>query len=56
MKTLKVDGISYRSNSSYAKYLLENAHETGLTDSDIARMAKITPQTVHAIKRKMLAI
>jgi len=56
MKARIVDGIKYRSNSDYAKYLLETSHETGLSDSDIARMAKITPQTVYAIKRKMLAI
>ena len=56
MKARIVDGITYRSNSDYAKYLLETSHETGLSDSDIARMAKITPQTVYAIKRKMLVI
>ena len=56
MKARIVDGIAYRSNSSYAKYLLENAHQTGLTDSDIARMANITPQTVHLIKVTMLGL
>jgi hypothetical protein len=56
MKARIVDGIKYRSNSDYAKYLLKNSHETGLSDSDIARMAKITPQTVHSIKNKMLTI
>lgn len=56
MKARKVDGVSYRSNSDYAKYLLLNSNKTLLTDSDIARMAKIKPQTVHAIKMKMLLV
>ena len=56
MKARIVDGVQYRSNAAYAKYLLETSPENGLTDSDIARLAKITPQTVYAIKRKMLSL
>lgn len=56
IKTRNVDGITYRSNSEYAKYLLETSPETGMTNSDIARMAKITPQTVYAIQQKMLGL
>jgi hypothetical protein len=56
MKARKIDGVTYRSNSDYAKYLLMNSPKTLMSDGDIARLAKIRPQTVHAIKMKMLGL
>ena len=56
MKALKADGITYSSSAEYVRYLLEDSPKTGLTDSDIARLAKVSPQTVYATKMKMLGL
>lgn len=56
MKTLTVDGITYKSRCEYVRYLLETSPESHLTDSDIARLAKVRPQTVRRQKEFMLGL
>lgn len=56
MKAFKVDGVTYRSKCAYVRDLLKGSHESLLTDSDIARLAKVTPQTVRRQKEFLLGL
>ena len=51
MKAYKVGKTQYRSGSAYAAMLLKRSK---LNDSEIARKAGIRPQTVHAVKNRLL--
>ena len=51
MVAKKVGAIQYRSGSAYAAMLLQRSK---LTDSEIARKAGVTPQTVYAVKRRLM--
>ena len=51
MKAFKAAGHTYKSASSFARELLVNAGDV-ISDSDIARMTNLTPQTIYAIKMK----
>jgi hypothetical protein len=52
MKAYKVGAVKYRSRSDYARRLLEKGK---LTQMQIAKKVGVTPQTVNAVKRAMLA-
>ena len=56
MTALTVDGVQYRSKCEYVRYLLEKSPETMLTDSDIARLAGVAPQTVRRQKEFLLGL
>ena len=56
IKARIVDGIEYKNNSAYVRYLLKTSHQTMLDDADIAILGEMTPQTVYAIKMKMLGL
>ena len=51
MKALKVGVVRYRSRSAYAASLLQR---TNLSDSEIARKVGMTPQTVFAVKSRLM--
>lgn len=51
MKAKKLNGIKFRSRSACARELLLNSN---YTDMQIAKEVGITPQTVHAVKMKMM--
>lgn len=51
MRMSKVGSVKFRSGSAYAAMLLKRSK---LSDSEIARRAGITPQTVHAVKNRMI--
>ena len=53
MKTLKVGVAKYRSRSAYAKVLLRT---TKMSQSEIARKCKMTPQTVNRIRDIMAGL
>jgi len=53
MKALKVLGTTYTSKSAFVRALLEDAGDV-MSDTDIARMAGVKPQTVYAVKMKMV--
>ena len=56
MKARMIGGVKYKSRSAYVKELLELSSYTGMTDSEIAREAKVRPQTVNRIKNTMLGL
>lgn len=56
MTALTVDGVQYGSKCEYVRYLLETSPESLLSDSDIARLADVKPQTVRRQKEIMLGL
>lgn len=53
MKARVINGVNFKSRSQVVReMLMANAG----TDSEIAREAKVTPQTVYAIKMKMAGL
>jgi DNA-binding CsgD family transcriptional regulator len=50
MKAIKTANKKYRSRSAYVRILLSASN---FSQSEIARKAKMTPQTVFAIKKAM---
>jgi len=51
MKALKVGVVKYRSRSAYAAMLLKRSK---MSDSEIARKVGMTPQTVYAVKQRLI--
>ena len=51
MKAMKVGSTKFRSRSAYAALLLQRSK---MSDSEIARKAGMSPQTVYAVKQRLL--
>lgn len=51
MKAKKVGVVAYRSRSAYAAMLLRRSK---MSDSEIARKVGMTPQTVYAVKHRLM--
>jgi len=51
MKAKKVGVVRYRSRSAYAAMLLQR---TKMSDSEIARKVGMRPQTVYAVKSRLM--
>ena len=52
MKAFKALGTTYESKSAMVRDLLVGCGDV-IDNSDIARMADVTPQTVYAVKMKL---
>lgn len=53
MKAKKVGAVSFRSRAAYVRNLLVRSK---MSESEIARKANVTPQTVYATKIRMLGL
>lgn len=51
MKAKKVGAVKFRSASAYARTLLMKSK---MSDSEIAQKVGMTPQTVYAVKQRLM--